>query len=186
MAVIRVTGNIGSGKTTLCKKLAEFLSYEYHSVGALIREMATEREQTVEEFYSWLATEPQMEKEIDMLLENLMFAKDNLVIDGRMAPFGACAFQKINILLKVGCEEGARRCQERPENQNKTIHELIRLNEEREEAEKNRYRKLYGIENHLDENRFDIAIDTTHLTKAEGQTELISAVFSFLSLAALN
>ncbi len=29
MAVIRVGGHLGAGKTTLCKKLAKHLGYEY-------------------------------------------------------------------------------------------------------------------------------------------------------------
>lgn len=169
MAVIRVTGHIGSGKSTLCFELAQELDYEYHYTGGIIRVLAAEAGLSIEEFYKQLEENPAKEKEIDSRQEDLMVKKDNLVIEGRMAPFLGCAFPTVNIFLKVRREEGAKRLQNRPENKGKTIEEIMRLTEEREKMEKNRYRGLYGLDNHLDENDpiFHIIIDTTHMTAKE-------------------
>lgn len=169
MAVIRVTGNIGSGKSTLCKKLAQMLKYEYHSIGGIMRQMAAEACLSLEDFYKELEENPGLEREIDSRQEDLMTTKDNLVVEGRMAPFLGCVFPTVNILLKVRPEEGARRIQKRPENQGKTVEELKQMTEKREQMERKRYWELYGLDNHLDENDpiFKLVIDTTFMTEAE-------------------
>ena len=169
MAVIRVTGNIGSGKSTLCKKLAQKLDYEYYYIGGVMRQMAAEACLILEDFYEQLKENPGLEREIDSRQEDLMIKKDNLVVEGRMAPFLGCAFPTVNILLKVRPEEGAKRIQKRPENKGKTMEELMQLTEERENMERKRYYELYDLENHLDENDpiFKLVIDTTYMTEAE-------------------
>lgn len=169
MAVIRVAGHIGSGKSTLCRELAKELNYEYHYTGGIIRALAAEAGLSIEDFYKQLEENPAKEKEIDSRQEDLMIQKDNLVVEGRMAPFLGCAFPTVNIFLKIRREEGAKRLQNRPENKGKTVEEIMRLTEEREKMEKNRYWGLYGLDNHLDENDpiFHIIIDTTHMTAKE-------------------
>lgn len=166
MAVIRVTGHIGSGKSTLCKALAKELDYEYHYTGGIMRQMASEKDMSIEKFYKWLEQNPAMEEEIDNFQEDLMIKNDNLIVEGRMAPFLSCAFKTVNILLKVRPEEGARRLQQRPENKNNTVEELMRMVKERTDEERKRYFKLYDLDDHLDENDpiFDKIIDTTHVT----------------------
>lgn len=169
MAVIRVTGHIGSGKSTLCKELAKALNYEYHYTGGIVRTMAAEMGLSIEDFYKWLERHPEKERSVDNRQEELMIEKDNLVVEGRMAPFLGCAFKTVNIFLRVHKEEGAKRLQKRPENRGKTIDELMQSAGEREDAERKRYWELYGLEDHLDENDpiFDIIIDTTRKTEEE-------------------
>ncbi len=169
MAVIRVTGHIGSGKSTLCKELAKTLNYQYHYTGGIMRQMAAEKGMSIEEFYKWLEQNPIMEEDIDNRQEDLMIDNDNLVVEGRMAPFLSCAFKTVNIFLKVRPDEGARRLQRRPEYQNKTIEELMKMAEERTVAERKRYWTLYEIDNHLDENDpiFHIILDTTLMSEDE-------------------
>jgi predicted cytidylate kinase len=174
--VIRVSGHPGAGKTTLCKRLAAALGYEYHYAGGIFRQMAAERGLSIEDFYAALAADPAAENAVDERQERLMAEKDNLVMEGRIAPFLPCPFPTCNILLTVEPRTGAARNAQRPENTGRSIEDMEARTQERLEAERNHYRALRGIEDHLDPSRFDIVIDTTTLTP----DEVFSAVMNAL------
>ncbi len=164
MAVLRISGYPGSGKTTLSKRLAQFLGYEYYYTGGIFRAMAEEKRLSIEEFYKQIASDPELEKSVDSKQEDIMKAKDNLVVEGRIAPFQASPFQTINILLTVDLREGARRELLREENKERSLEEMIALTRERVKNEEDHYFSLYGIKNHLGKEHFDMVIDTTALS----------------------
>ncbi|MEX1064176.1 MAG: AAA family ATPase [Candidatus Paceibacterota bacterium] len=174
MAVIRVSGNPGSGKTTVSKRLAEFLGYEYTYTGGIFRDMAKEHNLSIEDFYHKLKTDEELERSVDTRQVKLMSQQDNLVVEGRMAPFQACPFETINIFIKVEPVEGARRQTMRPENRDHTLESMMKLSKERVDNEKKRYYYLYKIANHLDEDKFDIVVDTTNLSPEQVFEEIVS------------
>lgn len=165
--VIRVSGYPGSGKTTLCKQLADALGYEYHYAGGIFRQMAAEKGMSIEEFYIALSADPATENEVDKRQEALMASKDGLIMEGRVAPFLACPFPTKNILLTVSIEEGARRNLGRPENEGRSLDDMKDQTAKRLAAEETHYRALRGIESHLDPKHFDIVVDTTDITPDE-------------------
>lgn len=164
MPVIRVSGDRGSGKTTLCRTLKEILNYEYIYVGGIFREMAAMENKTIEQFYGELESNPDREKAVDKTVAETLALKDCLLVEGRMAPFWPTNFKKVNMLLTVEFAEGVRRELKRPENAGKTFEEMSELSRQRLENERSRYLSLYGIENHLDPKHFDVVIDTTNLS----------------------
>lgn len=176
MAVIRIGGNLGAGKTTLCKKLAEQLGYNYFCTGEVFREISVERGLTIEEFYAQIASDPDLEKSIDDRQTELMATFDNLVIEGRIAAFLPCSFKMINVFLKVSEEEGVRRMLKREENKKHSFDEMLTLSRQRAEEERAHYRMLYEIEDHLDECKYDIVIDTTEMTPDEALAITIKAI----------
>ena len=167
MAIIRVSGYPGAGKTSLCTRLEKELGYTYFYAGGLFRQMAEERRLSIEDFYRELSSNPELEKSIDTQSEKLMEQNDKIIVEGRMAPFQKSSFKTINVLLKISPEEGARRQSLRPENRGKAIPEIKRLTKERVANERAHYKELYGITDHFDESKFDIVIDTTHKTLDE-------------------
>lgn len=167
MTVIRVSGDLGSGKTTLCPRLAKALGYKYSYTGAIFRELAGERGLSIEAFYAQMVENPDLERSIDKRQETLMSKHPNLVVEGRVVPFLHCPFQTINVKIAVTPEEGIRRQLFRPENHNKTPEEMAELSEKRVEDERERYRALYGIDDYLLNEHFDIVIDTTDLNPEE-------------------
>ncbi len=178
MAIIRVSGNLGSGKTTLCLRLADFLGYKNYYTGDIFRELAKEKGLSIEEFYKNMSSNPDLEKEIDNRQIKLMMEEDNLVVQGRLAPFQPCnsAVKKLNVFIKVSPEEGARRQLKRRENYGRTFEEMLSLSQERAKEEMHRYQLLYGIENYLDESKFDIVLDTTNLSKEESFKALLRLI----------
>lgn len=183
MAIIRVGGHLGAGKTTLCKKLAEHLGYQYSYTGGIFREIAKERGLTIEEFYGQLVADSDLEKSVDNRQIALMMSSDNLVMEGRITAFLPCAFRPVNLFIRVDELTGALRQMNRPENKSRTINEMIALSRERVKNEKQRYQDLYGIPDHLDESCYDIVIDATHLSPEELFQEIIRQIEDHLKPA---
>lgn len=182
MAIIRVGGNLGAGKTTLCKKLSEYLGYYYSYTGGIFREMAKEKGLALEEFYSQLEADPVLEKSVDDCQIALMMSRDNLVMEGRVMAFlpFSKVFRKINLFIKVDEDTGILRQMNRTENQDKTFEEMKALTRKRVQDEISRYKKLYNISNHLDENCYDIVVDSTHLSPDELLQEVIRQIEDYL------
>lgn len=162
--VIRVSGYPGSGKTTLCRHLAEALGYEYHYAGGIFREMAKEKRMSIEDFYIQLAVDPKVEHEVDDKQKAIMAIRNNLIMEGRVAPFLPCPFKTCNILVTVSAEESARRALMRPENAGRSLEDMEAQTLARVEAEDKHYYALHKIEGHLDPKHFDIVVDTTSMT----------------------
>src|SRR3989344_6109267 len=109
MAVIRVSGDLGSGKTTLCERLAEAFGYENHYTGNTMRQLADKRGMIIDDFFIELEKDPELEREIDAMQEQLMLSQDDLIVQGRMAPFLECGFKAINVYIAVDPLVGAKR-----------------------------------------------------------------------------
>ena len=174
MAVIRVSGDLGSGKTTLCEKMAEALNYENYYIGDIMRQLADKRGMIIDDFFRELEKEPELEREIDAAQEQLMLNQDNIIVQGRMAPFLGCGFEKINVYIAVDSLVGAKRMSSRPEYQGKTMEDIAEMARKRVVIERERYQKLYRVINHLDISKFDAWIDTTHMTEDESLVRLMS------------
>jgi len=83
--IIRVSGNVGSGKTTLCEMLAKELGYKYYYTDQIFRDMAKEKNLSIEEFYEQMKNDPETEKRIDIKQMNIMLETDDIIVQGRMA-----------------------------------------------------------------------------------------------------
>lgn len=163
MAVIRVSGYLGSGKTTLCQNLSAALGYRYVYMGQIFRDMAEKKGLRLEEFYKLLASDPKLEKSIDADQEKLMMEEDHLIVEGRMAPFLNCGFECVNLLVKAKREIVIQRLKSRVDYSGKTEEEIEELLETRLNEERKHYKALHDIDDHFDENCFDVLIDTSEL-----------------------
>lgn len=160
MPVVTLSGDPGSGKSTLRALLAKELGYAEFYAGALIREMAQRKNMLVEEFYKSLANDPQEEMELDKLQMEIIRAQKDIIVEGRIAPFLAPEVKKFRLYLAVSPMEGARRQRMRKENAAFSIEEIRIRTEERIATERVRYQSLYGIPDHLDKTKFDCVIET--------------------------
>ena len=167
MAVIRISGYHGSGKTTLSERLAKALGYEYHYTGGVFRKLAKECGLSIEDFYARVISDPELERKIDGEQEKLMMERDNLVVEALIAPFLKCSFPAINVKIFVEPEEGVRRQLMRPENAGKSFGEMAEKSRARLENEKIHYLSLYGIRDHLADDIFAVIVDTTKLNPDE-------------------
>jgi len=179
MAIIRVSGHLGAGKTTICEMLSLALGYENHYTGDVFNQMAKEKGMSKEDFYKEMELYPDLEKEIDSRQEQLMISGKNLIVQGRIAPFLKYNPKEtiLNIFFRVSESVGARRQLNRSENKHRTFAEMLFISRERMAEEKRRYRKLYPhIVDYFDESYFDIIIDTTNKTESQVYIETLTFI----------
>lgn len=175
--IITIGGNVGAGKTTLASKLAVALNYQQLYVGGIFREMAAEKNLSLEQFYAQLKDDPAVEQAVDQRQATLMREQDNLIVQGRIAWYFAKSspFKIFNVLLKVDPATGARRSGERKENIGRSVDEMVVATAEREKMEQERYKMLYGIEKHLDPTNYDLIVDTSILSEQEVFQKVLDA-----------
>ncbi len=176
--IITIGGNVGAGKTTLASKLAPALNYEQLYVGGIFREMAAEKNLSIEQFYAQLKDDPAIEQSVDQRQATMMRETDNLIVQGRIAWYFAKSspFQVFNIFLQVDPATGARRSGERKENIGRSTDEMVIATTEREKMERERYKMLYGIEDHLNPEHYSLVIDTSTLNEQEVFQKALDAI----------
>jgi len=165
--IITIGGNLGAGKTTLANNLEHELHYEQLYVGGIFRDMAAEKNLTIEQFYIQLKDDPAIEQSVDQRQARTMREHDDLIVQGRVAWYFAKSspFKVFNILLTVDPAVGAARVGEKKENIGRTTDEVAIATADLEKNERERYSMLYGIENHLDPAHYDFTLDTSALTE---------------------
>lgn len=176
--IITIGGNLGAGKTTLANNLEKALGYGQLYVGGIFREMAMEKNLSIEQFYAQLKSDPALEQAVDQRQAAMMREHDNLIVQGRVAWYFAKSspFKVFNILLTVDPAVGAVRVGEKKENIGKTTDEVAIASVDREKMERERYKMLYGIEDHLDPAHYDFVLDTSSLSEQEVLEKVMAAV----------
>jgi len=181
--IITIGGNVGAGKTTLANNLANSLHYEQLYVGNILRDMAAEKNLSIEQFYAQLKEDPAIEQSVDQRQAMMMQEHDHLIVQGRVAWYFAkrSLFKIFNILLTVDPATGAARSGEKKENISKTTDEMIIATASREKMERERYAMLYGIDNHLDPMHYDFILDTTSMNEQEVFEKVLEVVHEKLA-----
>ncbi len=176
--IVTISGKAGSGKSTVAKLLSEKLKLKHYSIGDLMRAMAMEKGISLLELNKMAEQDKSIDFELDNKLKELGRTKDNFVVDGRLTAFfipGADVRVFLDANDKVRAERilKDRRQQEKSENLKETIDNI----KKREESEKKRYQKYYGI-NYLDKKHYNRIIDTTQLAPEQVVGEVIRFVNS--------
>jgi len=158
--IITITGDVGSGKSTVGKIVAESLGYKHISTGTILRGIADQRGQTIIQMNEDIVNESEIDKEIDSYIQHISSDENKLVLDSRMAwHFAQNAF---NVYVTVDPYVGAQRVID--DNRSTEVHDdvidALRNNLKRKSLEDKRFKSLYGVR--CDEfNNFDNVIDST-------------------------
>ena len=164
MTVITISGNPGSGKTTVAKLLEEKLNIKYIYSGMIFRQLAEEYGMSLEEFGKYCEEHDNIDFELDNRQVKIM-KKGDVIIEGRLAGWLANknnipAF-KISIIADIDIR--AQRVFNREKGSiNKRKEEII----ERERSENTRYKKYYGADL-KDDTIYDLVIDSGNKTPEE-------------------
>ena len=172
---ITISGEPGSGKSTIAKLLAKKLNLKNYSAGDFMREMAKERGITLMELSKQAETDQSIDKEIDERTKKLA-EQDGFVIDSRLAFYFIP--DSIKIFLKVEPAEAARRIFEakRPdEKQNTTVEATKESMQKRVESERKRCEQYYGFD-YLDVSKYDLIVDTTNKNQEQICDEIVTAL----------
>jgi CMP/dCMP kinase len=170
--IITITGDPGSGKSTIAKKLSEKLNYEHYYIGQIRRDAAKKRGMTLTEYNEYGETHPETDIEVDDYQKNLGKEKDNFIIEGRTSWF--LIPHSIKLYVAVDPKEGAKRVfghlqednMRNEDNGLKTVEDVLRSHKKRAESDNLRYKKYYKKDCY-NKNNFDLVIDTTNLNPDE-------------------
>ncbi|HEX4835207.1 MAG TPA: cytidylate kinase family protein [bacterium] len=151
--IVTVSGEIGAGKSTVARALARALRLRYLSAGDVFREEARRRGMSLAALGRLAEQDPSIDKNLDE--KQIQAARGgDILVDSRLS--GWLIDGDIRIWLKAPLPVRASRVASRdsvPHDQ------ALRDVQEREEGERRRYRKTYGIDL-VDLSRYHIIVDT--------------------------
>lgn len=159
---IAISGPPGSGKTTICMLVATKLEYDFVVVGQLFRQMALERRVDLETFGRLAEEDETIDRELDERMFNLAKAKEDIVIEGRMAG-PILKSKKVPVLAVYVAASEQVRAERIAKREGKEVELVLREIRTRERSEMKRYIAYYGIDP-SDKSIYDLWVDSTDLT----------------------
>ncbi|MBQ6661050.1 MAG: dephospho-CoA kinase [Lachnospiraceae bacterium] len=171
---ITLTGNLGSGKSTVCKLLTQQYGFELFSTGKVIREIADEMGISVLEMNELMSKDHKYDHMIDDKTAAISRENPdrNILFDSRLAwHFVEKSFK---VFLSVDLAEAARRVfadASRGEVESyKSEEDAAEQLAARAANEDARYEELYGI-HYFDFNNYNLVLDSSY-----AKPEVIAAV----------
>jgi CMP/dCMP kinase len=155
---IAISGDIGTGKSTLARLLSEKLGWEYISAGNYFRDWYKKQGMDVSKVYG-IPEEEDRKMEADFKRE--MAVKPNAIFESRLAGWLAKDYpETLKVLCTVSDEEAYKRVAKRD---SVSEEEAKNLSIQRAKDLVDKFNKLYGVSDFLDPKYFDLVIDTTTL-----------------------
>lgn len=181
---ITITGNLGSGKSSVAKILKE-RGYEYSSTGNIFRQLAMEKGLSVEEFNKQVNEaarrgDHSVDKMIDDTTTRISEERDKVVFDSRLAWHFATKSFKVFIITDI--DEASRRVfhdslrkdSESYESQDACRKALIN----RQKLETVRYKEVYEID-YYDMSNYNLVIESTNASPDEIAQEILDKMMEY-------
>lgn len=159
-AKISIAGNIGSGKSSVARRVVEITGWPLVSTGSLFRDLAVRRGLTVLELNQLAESDPTIDAEVDGNLIRLAATDEAAVIDSRLAWHFVPQSFKVYLIVDpeaaVGRVYGAGRDDERYTSMEEATADVLA----RQAVEAERYHDTYGVD--VDDWRnYDLIVDTS-------------------------
>lgn len=164
---ITLTGNLGSGKSTLSKILENKYGYEIFSTGKVIRQIASDHGVSVLEMNKLMEKDHKYDHEIDNTTARI--AKENpnknILFDSRLAwNFVEKSFKVfLTVSLDVAATRVSADLTRGGVEKYKSLEEAKEQLKERAETEDKRYKEIYGIE-YFNMSNYNLILDSTSCT----------------------
>ena len=159
--IIALSGDIGSGKSSVASALKAMTEFDVVSTGKIQRTIAERRGVTTLELNKISQTDRSIDDEIDSFVVEIGKSGDKLIIDSRLAwHFIPSAFK---VFLSVDPKIGAERvfnAARRDEN-NPSLEATLENNLKRQQFEDKRFFDLYAV-NFRNHDNYDLVIDTSY------------------------
>lgn len=173
--IISLTGDLGSGKTSIASVLKEKYNYNIVTVGSIFRDIAKQRGVSVIELNKIAETDLTIDTYVDTKQAELNNSTDNVILDSRLGwHFVPNSFK---VYVTVDIAEAAKRIcndKKRVAEQNSCEQDTIKAIITRQQLERNRYGEKYGV-NLLDYNNYDLIIESTY-AKSENVADEIMRI----------
>jgi len=189
--IITISGDPGSGKSTIAKELAKKLKAKRIYVGQIRRQLAKQKGLTLEQLNQYAQTHPETDVDIDKKVASQarqLAQKSPVIVEGR-TQFHFIP-ESFKLYVKVSLNEGAKRIWQQMQSEKAKsarnegeINSLVQLKKsikQRIFSDKKRYQKYYGID-HTKKSNYDFVLDTSHLTKKQQITKIWPKIKSLTS-----
>lgn len=173
---ITISGEAGSGKSTVADFIAKKLKIKRYSTGDYMRTMAAARGVTIIELNKMSETDQSIDKELDDWQKDLEKKKhEAFVIDSRLGFHFIPSSTKI--FLHADMKVRAERIfhNNRLVEENTTLKKTLTNIKKRQTLERKRYKEKYGID-YLDFSKYDLVMDTTKMKPEEVVEKIIAFV----------
>ena len=163
---IAISGDLGSGKSTIGRLFESRLGLKFHSGGSIFRSLATKYNMTPAEFSKYSEIHPEVDEEIDGELVKISANDEDMAIDSRMAWHFVPESFKLHLLVDI--EVAAKRIMDENRGTEKypTLAEAVEKIKARKTSENKRYTEKYNV-NPDDLANYDLVVDTTYATPEE-------------------
>lgn len=182
--IISIGGHMGSGKSTLAKQLAEVLGWPRYYMGGLRREAAAKMGLTLSEYNKLGESDPKTDLEVDEYQKKLGETEDNFIIEGRTSWYFIP--HSLKFYIDVDTEVGAQRIflanRTGESTENSTFEAVLASVKEREQSDRTRYQKFFGIDTYNLKN-YDYVINTSKKTSEEVFNEVYTIIKEKLNQA---
>ena len=161
--IIVMSGDIGSGKSSVATELQQLTNFDIIGTGTIQRAIASKRGLTTLELNEISQTDRSIDDEIDAYVIETGKTQDRLIMDSRLAwHFIPIAFK---VFLAVDPVVGAERVfnASRHDENNASLDITIKNNLKRQTIEDQRFNQLYNI-NFRKYGNYDLIIDTSYAT----------------------
>ena len=163
--IITIAGSLGSGKSSTARAVASALGFRHFSSGDLFRQLAAERDESIEAMNISAEAQRDIDLKVDNLLREMYRTDERLVIDSRMAWHWMPLSFKVFLVLDP--DTAAQRIFNHLRDEGRmseaatSIDEVRKSIDRRFASEQKRYAALYGV-NATDPLNFDVVINTKH------------------------
>ena len=171
---ITLTGNLGSGKSTISRLMSEQYGYEVYSTGTIQRKLAQEKGLTVLEMNRLMQTDHSYDNIIDDTTRKISLESEkDLFFDSRLAWY--FAVNTFKVFLSVDINEAARRVFNDSRGEVETYRDMLEAKSqliERAHTEDTRYKEIYGID-YFKPSNYNLILDST-FTSPKVLAEMLS------------
>lgn len=169
---ITITGNLGGGKTSVCKELQKY-GFKIITGGGLFRDIAKEKGISVLELNELAKADRSIDDMIDNRTIKIGKEEDNVLFDSRLAwHFAPDSFK---VFLLTDSYEAARRTYEggaREAEEYSDINATMAGLKQRADLERARFKELYNID-YYDRNNYDLIIESTYASPEQIAKEIM-------------
>jgi cytidylate kinase len=159
---ITVSGQSGSGKTTIAKAIAKALKLRYVNVGDIFRKLAKKKKIKLEEFAKIRSSRVDIEAD-EKTLE--LAKKGNVVLNGRLTGWVAGDNADVRVFVDCSLDVRAERTALRDK---KTVLDTKEDLIDRDMSDMKAYRKLYGVQI-ADKRIYDMIINNTKMSFSDSK-----------------
>lgn len=176
---ITITGDLGSGKSTIADMIVEKYGFEKYSTGSVQRELAAKEGLTTLELNKKMAEDK--DYRYDKLIDDSVVEKaknsigQDIIFDSRLA--WHFVEKSLKVYVTVNPEVAGERVfsSERGAEKYASVEEATEKLKERKRVENERYIAVYNV-NCADMNNYDLVLDSTGKTPEELVEEIMKVV----------